>query len=135
MSELLTVTLTTEEISEVLHVATRYGFWVCNESVQLLCERNDGCRLLFQAAVAGNETTARVCLRHVGVAVAGCSSAQVTHGDLSLGLGLASGVCGGSARVVEVTRSLHVAGASVNSRPYMNSLSDAADAIRTKVAR
>ena len=71
MSELLTVTLTTEEISEVLRVAARDGVWVCNESVQLLCERDDGCCLLFQAAV----------------------------------------------------------------HPNMNSLSDAADAIRTKVAR
>ena len=40
MSELLTVTLTTEEISEVLRVAARDGVWVCNESVQLLCERD-----------------------------------------------------------------------------------------------
>ena len=53
MSELLTVTLTTEEISEVLRVAARDGVWVCDKSVQLLCERNDGCCLLFQAAVAG----------------------------------------------------------------------------------
>lgn len=53
MSELLTVTLTTKEISEVLHVATRDGFWVCDKSVKLLCEGNDGCCLLFQAAVAG----------------------------------------------------------------------------------
>jgi hypothetical protein len=52
MSEVLTVALTTEEISEVLRVAARDGVWVCDKSVQLLCERNDGCCLLFQAAVA-----------------------------------------------------------------------------------
>lgn len=53
MSELRTVTLTTEKIAEILPVAaTGDQVWVCDKSVQLLCERNDGCCLLFHAAVA-----------------------------------------------------------------------------------
>lgn len=53
MSELVTVTLTTEEIFEVLQVATRDGVRICDKSEKFLCERNDGYCLLFQAAVAG----------------------------------------------------------------------------------
>ena len=53
MSELVTVALTTEEIFEILRVATGDGVWICDQSVKLICERDDGCCLLFQAAVAG----------------------------------------------------------------------------------
>ena len=53
MSELVTVTLTAEEIFEVLRVATRDRVRVCDQSVKLICESNDGYCLLFQAAVAG----------------------------------------------------------------------------------
>ena len=53
MSEVRTVTFTTEEISEILRVAaTGDQVWVCDKSVQLHRERNDSCCLLFHTAVA-----------------------------------------------------------------------------------
>jgi hypothetical protein len=57
--------------------------------------------------VRGNDTAAIVSLRHVGVAVTSGGSAQVAHGDLSLGLSLTCGVRGSSLSIVEVARSLH----------------------------
>ena len=66
-----------------------------------------GCGLGVQERVSGHEVTARICLRHVGVAVASGSSSQVAHGDLGLGLSLAVDVRGGNLSVGDVTRGLH----------------------------
>jgi hypothetical protein len=44
--------LATEDVVEVIRVSAWDGVRVCDQLAEWLCERNGGCCLLFQAAVA-----------------------------------------------------------------------------------